>query len=256
MLAHLPNRFNSLTRGRVRATSTPAENHYNGAKLFVFARFAFARSRVCTSPVSRDASRSFSVVVTNYGYVYERNYARACIRACVYVQRSPAFPKRVGGWLVSVWNDGKRRCCSPFSVRSFYHAEVAEASEHDVDDDGVTSCQRRRCCNGVEYRVHGIEIENYTVCWHECVASSPIRAPLCIPMYVKRMFVFELYEPVYDAMEIFRSDESILSDVASSTCRTTVSTRSSLCLGYSRRYSLSSFRLTCTLHISYSRYHK
>lgn len=99
MLAHLPNRFNSLTRGRVRATSTPAENHYNGAKLFVFARFAFARSRVCTSPVSRDASRSFSVVVTNYGYVYERNYARACIRACVYVERSPAFPKRVGGWV-------------------------------------------------------------------------------------------------------------------------------------------------------------
>lgn len=50
MLAHLPNRFNSLTRGHVRATSTPPENHYNGAKLFALARFAFARWRVCTSP--------------------------------------------------------------------------------------------------------------------------------------------------------------------------------------------------------------
>lgn len=184
--------------------------------------------------------------------MHERVYARVC----TWNAHSRFLSVWVAGWLVSVWNDGKRRCCSPFSARSFYHAEVAEASEHDVDDDGVTSCQRRRCCSGVEYRVRGIEIENYTVCWHECVASSPTRALLCIPMYVKRMFISELYEPVYDAMEIFRSDESILSDVASSTSRTTVRTRSSLCLGYSRRYSLSSFRLTCTLHISYSRYHK
>ena len=182
MLAHLPNRFNSLTRGRVRATCTPAENHYNGAKLFVFARFAFARSRVCTSPVSRDASResfsthslllSFCMCVCVCVCVRTQLCSTPCTVCVVYVyvrgNARPRFPRVwVVGWFLH-GTVGKRRSCSPFSARSFYHAEVPEASEYDDDDDddddGVTSCQRRQCRNDVEYRVPGIEIENYTVC--------------------------------------------------------------------------------------------
>lgn len=36
----------------------------------------------------------------------------------------------------------------------------------------------RRCRNSVEYRVHGIEIENYTVCRHERVARLSARYSL------------------------------------------------------------------------------
>ena len=112
MLAHLPNRFNSLTRGRVRATCTPAENHYNGAKLFVFARFAFARSRVCTSTVSRDASReSSSFVATNSTHTHTHTHTHTlslslslslsvCMFHSIYCVRSVRGNARPRGWLV------------------------------------------------------------------------------------------------------------------------------------------------------------
>lgn len=48
MLAHLPNRFNALTRVYTRRGArhihASPENHYNGAKLYVFAGFAFAQA--------------------------------------------------------------------------------------------------------------------------------------------------------------------------------------------------------------------
>lgn len=125
MLAHLPNRFNSLTRGRVRATSTPPENHYNGAKLFAFTRFAFARSRVCTNP--RRLARSFCCC---YDCHCVRNYCMHSVRAYIYRSVIVSADASVRG--------KRRRSCSPFSARPFYHAQVPEASEHK--DDDVTSC--------------------------------------------------------------------------------------------------------------------
>lgn len=87
MLAHLPNRFNSLTRGHVRATSTPPENHYNGAKLFALARFAFARWRVCTSPrrPRRLARRSLCY---DCRCVYAQLLHALGARICIYIYTS------------------------------------------------------------------------------------------------------------------------------------------------------------------------
>lgn len=46
----------------------------------------------------------------------------------------------------------------------------------------------RRCRNSVEYRVHGIEIENYTVCRHERVAR--LSARLRIPIFPSKECLF------------------------------------------------------------------
>lgn len=162
MLAHLPNRFNSLTRGHARATSTPPENHYNGAKLFAFARFAFARWRVCTSPrrvVSRDAAGASVLLRLSLC----TRTTIACTRAAVSPNASAPLPPH-----------------GPFITPNFRKLASTTTTRRRNE--------LRRCRNSVEYRVHGIEIENYTVCRHERVAR--LSARLRIPIFPSKECLF------------------------------------------------------------------
>ena len=107
MLAHLPNRFNSLTRGHARATSTPPENHYNGAKLFAFARFAFAQAPVASSRATQPGPLCC--------------YDCHCVHAqLLHALALPCLPTLL-----------HRRSRTPSSARPFYHAQLPEASEHN-----------------------------------------------------------------------------------------------------------------------------
>lgn len=131
MLAHLPNRFNSLTRGHIHATRKSLQRRET---------VRFRQVCVCTlarlhKPPSRRLARR------------SRSLCRCYDCRCVYAQLLHALGARVYTSVIALLclptllHVGNRRSRTPSSARPFYHAELPEASEHnDYDDDGVTSC--------------------------------------------------------------------------------------------------------------------
>lgn len=162
MLAHLPNRFNSLTRGHIHATRKSLQRRET---------VRFRQVCVCTlarlhKPPSRRLARR------------SRSLCRCYDCRCVYAQLLHALGARVYTSVIALLClPTLLHVGNPF-LRTALLSRRTSGSQRAQRLRRRRRNELRRCRNSVEYRVHGIEIENYTVCRHERVARLSARYSL------------------------------------------------------------------------------